>query len=106
MRIKIVQGTGGSKLARDPGAPRLRPPCCGPASHGPEAPWAAVACSVTRQQPRVFILNQVDGDQVIADTAQDGGFLATCSKFEEYVRTRFAPTWLGNNSGGPSVCGP
>ena len=31
----------------------------------------------------------VDGDEVIADTAEDGGFLATCGRFEEYVRTRF-----------------
>ena len=33
----------------------------------------------------------VDGDAVIADTAEEGGFLATCSKFERYVRQRFFP---------------
>ena len=33
----------------------------------------------------------VDGDAVIADTAEDGGFLATCSKFERYVRQWFFP---------------
>jgi len=32
----------------------------------------------------------VDGDEVIADTADDGGFLATCAKFESYIRGRFA----------------
>ena len=32
----------------------------------------------------------VDGDAVIADTEQDGGFLATCDKFEKYIRGRFA----------------
>lgn len=31
----------------------------------------------------------VDGDEVIADTEQDGGFLATCAKFEQYIHTRF-----------------
>ena len=31
----------------------------------------------------------IDGDTVIADTAQDGGFLGTCAKFEAYVRARF-----------------
>ena len=31
----------------------------------------------------------VDGDEVIADTAADGGFLGTCAKFEAYVRERF-----------------
>ena len=31
----------------------------------------------------------IDGDTVIADTAQDGGFLGTCAKFERYVRDRF-----------------
>ena len=33
----------------------------------------------------------VDGDVVIADTAADGGFLATCQKFEEHIKGRFAP---------------
>ena len=33
----------------------------------------------------------VDGDAVIADTAEDGGFLPTCEKFEKYIRGRFAP---------------
>ena len=32
----------------------------------------------------------VDGDHVIADTAQEGSFLATCAVFEDYVRNRFA----------------
>ena len=32
----------------------------------------------------------VDGDEVIADTSLDGGFLPTCHKFEKYVRERFA----------------
>jgi len=32
----------------------------------------------------------VDGDEVIADTAVDGGFLATCAKFEAYIRNRFS----------------
>ncbi|KAL7490845.1 hypothetical protein ACHAWT_000386 [Skeletonema menzelii] len=31
----------------------------------------------------------VDGDSVLADTAEDGGFLETCKKFEQYVQTRF-----------------
>ena len=31
----------------------------------------------------------VDGDAVIADTAEDGGFLKACSKFEEYIQGRF-----------------
>ena len=31
----------------------------------------------------------VDGDVVIADTASDGGFLATCAKFEKYIAARF-----------------
>ena len=34
----------------------------------------------------------VDGDDVISDTAEDGSFLATCKKFEEYVQKRFAKT--------------
>lgn len=32
----------------------------------------------------------VDGDTVLADTLEDGSFLATCKKFEEYVQKRFA----------------
>ncbi|KAL7540935.1 hypothetical protein ACHAWF_006820 [Thalassiosira exigua] len=32
----------------------------------------------------------VDGDDVLADTAQDGSFMATCKKFEGYVQNRFA----------------
>eukprot|EP00956_Cyclotella_meneghiniana_P004313 scaffold5294_cov72-Cyclotella_meneghiniana.AAC.20 len=32
----------------------------------------------------------VDGDAVLADTLEDGSFLATCKKFEEYVQKRFA----------------
>jgi len=32
----------------------------------------------------------VDGDEVIADTAVDGGFLPTCAKFEAYIRQRIA----------------
>ena len=31
----------------------------------------------------------VDGDEVLADTKEDGGFLATCKKFEEYVQKRY-----------------
>lgn len=31
----------------------------------------------------------VDGDDVLADTASDGSFLATCKVFEEYVQNRF-----------------
>jgi len=31
----------------------------------------------------------VDGDDVLADTAEDGSFLATCAKFEKYVRERY-----------------
>lgn len=31
----------------------------------------------------------VDGDKVLADTAEDGSFLATCAKFENYVRNRY-----------------
>lgn len=34
----------------------------------------------------------VDGDKVLADTAEDGSFLATCKKFEDYVQERFAKT--------------
>lgn len=32
----------------------------------------------------------VDGDNVLADTAEDGSFLATCKKFENYVRERYS----------------
>lgn len=32
----------------------------------------------------------VDGDDVLADTAEEGSFLATCKVFEEYVQKRFA----------------
>mmetsp|Transcript_5586 Transcript_5586/g.10919 ORF Transcript_5586/g.10919 Transcript_5586/m.10919 type:complete len:271 (-) Transcript_5586:48-860(-) len=32
----------------------------------------------------------VDGDEVLADTAEDGSFLATCKVFEEYVQNRYA----------------
>ena len=31
----------------------------------------------------------VDGDEVIADTAEDGDFLTTCSKFETYIQKRY-----------------
>mmetsp|Transcript_32410 Transcript_32410/g.49284 ORF Transcript_32410/g.49284 Transcript_32410/m.49284 type:complete len:667 (+) Transcript_32410:82-2082(+) len=31
----------------------------------------------------------VDGDAVLADTEEDGSFLATCAKFEKYVRGRY-----------------
>jgi len=31
----------------------------------------------------------VDGDEVIADTAADGDFFATCSKFAQYIHGRF-----------------
>jgi len=31
----------------------------------------------------------VDGDEVISDTALDGGFLPTCKKFESYIQERF-----------------
>eukprot|EP00546_Thalassionema_frauenfeldii_P020638 CAMPEP_0178907646 /NCGR_PEP_ID=MMETSP0786-20121207/7485_1 /TAXON_ID=186022 /ORGANISM="Thalassionema frauenfeldii, Strain CCMP 1798" /LENGTH=645 /DNA_ID=CAMNT_0020579465 /DNA_START=94 /DNA_END=2031 /DNA_ORIENTATION=+ len=31
----------------------------------------------------------VDGDTVLADTKEDGSFLATCAKFEKYVRDRY-----------------
>jgi len=32
----------------------------------------------------------VDGDDVLADTAEEGSFLATCKVFEEYVQKRYA----------------
>ena len=32
----------------------------------------------------------LDGDDVLADTAKDGSFLATCRKFEGYVQKRYA----------------
>ena len=32
----------------------------------------------------------VDGDEVLADTAKEGSFLATCKVFEEYVKKRYA----------------
>lgn len=32
----------------------------------------------------------VDGDDVLADTATEGSFLATCKVFEEYVQKRYA----------------
>ena len=32
----------------------------------------------------------VDGDKVLADTAKEGSFLATCKVFEEYVKKRYA----------------
>ena len=31
----------------------------------------------------------VDGDEVIADTSLDGGFLPTCKQFEAYIQKRF-----------------
>ena len=30
-----------------------------------------------------------DGDEVLADSDADGGFLGACRKFEAYVRERF-----------------
>mmetsp|Transcript_38748 Transcript_38748/g.43422 ORF Transcript_38748/g.43422 Transcript_38748/m.43422 type:complete len:676 (+) Transcript_38748:59-2086(+) len=32
----------------------------------------------------------VDGDSILADTREDGSFLATCNKFEKYVRERYS----------------
>ena len=32
----------------------------------------------------------VDGDNVLADTDEDGSFLATCQKFENYVRENYS----------------
>ena len=32
----------------------------------------------------------VDGDNVLADTDEDGSFLATCQKFETYVRENYS----------------
>ena len=34
----------------------------------------------------------VDGDEVLADTAKEGSFLATCKVFETYVQNRCAKT--------------
>jgi oligoendopeptidase F len=34
----------------------------------------------------------VDGDEVLADTAKEGSFLATCKVFETYVQNRYAKT--------------
>jgi len=31
----------------------------------------------------------VDGDEVIADTDAQGGFLAACAEFEAYIQGRF-----------------
>ena len=31
----------------------------------------------------------VDGDEVIADTAEAGGFLGACRKFEEFIEERY-----------------
>jgi hypothetical protein len=31
----------------------------------------------------------VDGDEVIADTTEEGDFLAACKKFEGHIRQRF-----------------
>mmetsp|Transcript_94992 Transcript_94992/g.271615 ORF Transcript_94992/g.271615 Transcript_94992/m.271615 type:complete len:119 (-) Transcript_94992:136-492(-) len=31
----------------------------------------------------------VDGDDIIADTTEDGGFLKTCNKFEQYIVDRY-----------------
>lgn len=31
----------------------------------------------------------VDGDTILADTDQEGSFLATCKRFEDYVIERF-----------------
>ena len=48
---------------------------------------------VTKQRDDAIELNMrikiVDGDDLIADTAVDGGFLGTCAKFELYIRDRF-----------------
>ena len=48
---------------------------------------AGAACTDVDLNMRIKI---VDGDEIIADTAVDGGFLATCSKFEAYIGKRFA----------------
>ena len=31
----------------------------------------------------------MDGDEVIADTTEEGDFLAACKKFEGHIRQRF-----------------
>lgn len=55
---------------------------------------AAAAKAVTPACTRVDLdmrIKIVDGDAVIADTEADAGdFLATCAKFEEFVRARKA----------------
>jgi len=56
--------------------------------------YDAVASACAAAPPSEIIdldmrIKIIDGDTVIADTAEDGGFLATCAKFELYVRGRF-----------------
>lgn len=48
---------------------------------------AAPACDEIDLDMRIRI---VDGDDVLADTDEDGSFLATCKKFEDYVQKRYA----------------
>ena len=48
---------------------------------------SASACDDVELDMRIKI---IDGDETIADTAADGGFLKTCAKFEGYIKERFA----------------
>ena len=52
-----------------------------------DAKAKAAACDEIDLKMRIKI---VDGDATIADTSADGGFLKTCSKFEKYIRERYA----------------
>jgi len=60
------------------------------AAKGGESGEAASKKARTAEPELDMRIKIVDGDEVIADTAEDGGFLATCKKFEIYIRTRYA----------------
>jgi len=58
-----------------------------------EAVAGAAAAHGKRHKAAPIDLNMrikiIDGDDVLADTQADGGFLETCAKFERLIRARF-----------------
>jgi len=54
-----------------------------------EAAAKEATCAPSASVDLDMRIKLVDGDEVIADTAADGGFLATCDKFSKYIQQRF-----------------
>ena len=94
--LGLVEALTGAPLTGDAWVEALRTPLEQLlASEKKEYEAALLECPAGESATEVDLdmrIKIVDGDETIADTAEDGGFTATCTKFEEYIHRRFPKT--------------